>query len=71
MNKIFRDLLIIIYYRSKLASSQITEIIISMLTAAGIDPATHVQSNQDVQQKQHQQESDSEEVVTAEVEVER
>ena len=34
--------------RSKLSSLQITEIIISMLTAVGIDPATYVATDDDL-----------------------
>ena len=40
--------------KSHLSSGQMTEIIVSLLVAAGIDPATHVRVQHDAEVKDHQ-----------------
>ena len=40
--------------KSHLSSGQVTEIIVSLLVAAGIDPATHVRVQHDAEVGDHQ-----------------
>ena len=40
--------------KSHLSSGQVTEIIVSLLVAAGIDPATHVRVQHDAEVEDHQ-----------------
>ena len=53
--------------KSHLSSGQVTEMIVSLLVAAGIDPATHVRVQHDAEVEDHQpDENDNNRVVIEE-----
>ena len=52
--------------KSLLSSGQVTEIIVSLLVAAGIDPATHVRVQHDAEVEDHQ--PDEKDNITVEIE---